>query len=208
MTAPRRTQDQRGCRGERDDIGIELGARTVTELVNNSVWIALRLAIGLGAGWLLAGRQLGRQKDDAIESDRNEEQRRRRELSATIEKAERQNAALQADDKELRRQLELSVARADQMAIDARERARDQDRAEARIFDRESTIDSLRAKLFAARNTSRNLEKELEGTRAEFELLKKHFNALHAAKPDEVDESDALSSIVVDLGDTLSVERD
>ena len=170
-TAPRRTQDQIGCRGERDDIGIELGARTVTELVNNSVWIAIGLAIGLGAGWLLAGRQLGRQKDDAIESVRNEEQRRRRELSATIEKAERQNAALQADDKELRRQLELSVARADQMAIDARERAREQERAEARIFDRESTIDSLRAKLFAARNTSRNLEKELEGPRAEFELL-------------------------------------
>jgi len=208
MTAPRRTQDQIGCRGERDDVGIELGAKTVTELVNNLVWIAIGLAIGLGAGWLLAGRQLGRQKDEAIKSVRDEEQRRRRELSVAIEKVERQNAALQSDDRELRRQLELSVARSDQMATDVREQAKEQERAEARIFDRESTIDSLRAKLFAARNTSRNLEKELEGTRAEFELLKKHFNALHAAEPDEVDESDALSSIVVDLGDTLSVDRD
>ena len=95
----------------------------------------------------------------------------------------------------------------EELAAEIREQGREMDRAEARIFDRESTIDSLRAKLFAARNTARNLESELEATKNELSRLKQHFNESHTDEPLETKEADALSSIIVDLGDTLSVDR-
>lgn len=176
--------------------------------MDNAVLLVIALIVGLVAGWAMTSRRVGKQSKDAINTLREDERQRRAELATALEHSEHQNAALRADEVELRRQLERSTTRSDQLTVEVREQSRELDRAEARIFDRESTIDSLRAKLFASRNTTRNLEKQLEATKGELELLKQHFNELHAELPDEADASDALSSIVVDLGDTLSVERE
>lgn len=206
--ATNRSPKQIGCTGEWDDIGTELGARAVTDLLDNSVWLAIGLIFGLGAGWAITSRRIGKRTDDAIETLQESERQRRVDLATALEESERQTAALRTDDTELRKQIEISTARIEQLAGEAREQTRELDRAEARIFDRESTIDSLRAKLFASRNTARSIESELEANKNELELLKKHFNELHAAMPDKASDSDALSAIVVDLGDTLSVDRE
>ena len=180
----------------------------MTDLLDNSVFIFVGLAIGLAAGWSLAARRLGRQKRQAVAAAEQQEREARQELAKARAESDQRIAALRADETQLRRQLERSAARIEQLADDAREQAREQDRAEARIFDRESTIDSLRAKLFASRNTARGLEGELEIARNELELLKQHFNESHAAEPIEITQDDVLSSIVVDLGETLSIDKD
>lgn len=169
--------------------------------------LGVGLIIGLAVGWLMASRRVRKEADEAIEAIRAKEQQYRAEVAMELSHAERQIVALRADDSELRRQLEKAIARVEQQATEGRELTREMDRAEARIFDRESTIDSLRAKLFASRNTTRNLEKELDIAKDDLNLMREQYNELRAASQ-PVAENDPLSSIVVDLGETLSVERD
>ena len=88
-----------------------------------------------------------------------------------------------------------------------REQEIELERAEARVFDRESTIDSLRSKLYASRNRATDLENELETKTSELEILRERFKAASAGTVTEA-EHDPLSSIIVDLGDTLRVDRD
>ena len=180
----------------------------MTDYLDGSVWLFAGLAAGFLAGWALASTRIGKQKAQAIDALEKSERQRRADLAADLEASERRSTTLRTEAAELRNRLESSAAKVEELAAEARDQGREMDRAEARIFDRESTIDSLRAKLFAARNTARNLESELEATKNEMNLLKEHFNESHTDQPLEIAEDDALSSIVVDLGDTLSVERD
>lgn len=180
----------------------------MTDFLSSSAWLGIGLVVGLAVGWIMASRRVRKEADDAIEAIRTKQQQYRAEVSLELSHAERQITALRADDSELRLQMEKAAARVERLAAEGRELTREMDRAEARIFDRESTIDSLRAKLFASRNTTRSLERELDVARNDLDLLKTHLDKVQAAEDETVPEADPLSSIVVDLGETLSIERD
>jgi chromosome segregation ATPase len=158
------------------------------------------MLIGLVAGWAWTTWRLDQRLTDALDTLRDEEARRRRELVEELEESGRQAAMLSAAAQELSQQVE-------EFGATARDQEKELERAEARIFDRESTIDSLRSKLYASRNRATDLENELETKTSELEILRERFKAASAGAVAET-ESDPLSSIVVDLGDTLSIDKD
>lgn len=168
--------------------------------VSTGIWLAVGILIGLAAGWAWTTWRLDQRLTDALETLRDEEERRRRDLARELEESkERATSLLTATD-------ELSQ-RVEQLGDTAREQEKELERAEARVFDRESTIDSLRSKLYASRNRATDLENELETKSTEMEILLERFKAASAAAAPEPQE-DPLSSIVVDLGETLSIDRD
>ncbi len=168
--------------------------------VSTGVWLAVGTLIGLVAGWAWTTWRLDQRLTDALETLRDEEESRRRDLVEELEESGRRATMLSAATEELSRQVkELGDA--------TREQEIELERAEARVFDRESTIDSLRSKLYASRNRATDLENELETKTSELEILRERFKAASAGTVTEA-EHDPLSSIIVDLGDTLRVDRD
>lgn len=168
--------------------------------VSTGIWLAVGALIGLVAGWAWTTWRLDQRLTDALDTLRDEEARRRRDLVAELEESEKHTAALSATADELRAKIE-------QLGAEAREQEKEIERAEARIFDRESTIDSLRSKLYASRNRATDLEDALETKTNEMEILLERFKAASAGAAAER-EHDPLSSIVVDLGETLSIDKD
>ena len=175
------------------------------ERVNGAAWLVTGLVIGALLGWAWTTWRLDRRLTDALETLRTEEQQRRHELARELAASKDLLAELQVGELELQEQLDVTAGRVAELLDETKEQKKELERAEARIFDRESTIDSLRSKLYAARNTATNLEDVLETRTSELEILRARLNALSAATTSE---ADPLSSIVVDLGDTLSIERD
>ncbi len=161
--------------------------------VSTGIWLAVGVMIGFGAGWAWTTWRLDQRLTDALDTLRDEEASRRRDLVEDLDESERQVTMLSATAEELSQQVE-------DLGATTREQERELERAEARIFDRESTIDSLRSKLYASRNRATDLENDLE-------ILRERFKAASAGAAAGA-ESDPLSSIVVDLGDTLSIEKD
>ncbi|MDJ0925705.1 MAG: hypothetical protein QNJ77_14210 [Acidimicrobiia bacterium] len=177
--------------------------------MNGATWLVIGLVIGGVAGWVWTTWRLDRRLSEALDSLRAEQQQRQRELAVDLTTTRGQLAELQANELELREELSHSANRVAELLNETKEQTKELDRAEARVFDRESTIDSLRSKLYASRNTATDLENELETKTSELEILRERFNALRSARVGEdTADVDPLSSIVVDLGDTLSVERD
>ena len=161
--------------------------------VSTGIWLAVGLLIGLAAGWAWTTWRLDQRLTDALDTLRDEEASRRRDLVEDLDESERQVTMLSANAEELNQRVE-------DLGATTREQERELERAEARIFDRESTIDSLRSKLYASRNRATDLENDLE-------ILRERFKAASAGAAAGA-EADPLSSIVVDLGDTLSIEKD
>ena len=168
--------------------------------VSTGVWLAVGILIGLAAGWAWTTWRLDQRLTDALDTLRDEEASRRRDLVEDLEESQRQTTMLSAAADELGRQVE-------RLDVTAREQEKELERAEARIFDRESTIDSLRSKLYASRNRATDLEDELETRTSELEILRERFKAASAGAAAEP-EHDPLSSIVVDLGETLTYDKD
>jgi chromosome segregation ATPase len=168
--------------------------------VSTGIWLAVGLLIGLLAGWAWTTWRLDQRLTDALDTLRSEETRRRQDLVEELASSEKRVETLATTNNELRGNVE-------QLKLEAKDREREVERAEARIFDRESTIDSLRSKLYASRNRATDLEAEVETKKTELEVLRERFKAVStAAMPEAAD--DPLSSIVVDLGETLSVEQE
>lgn len=168
--------------------------------VGTGIWLAVGVLLGLAAGWAWTTWRLDQRLTDALETLREEGERRRRDLVEELEESGRQANILSTAAEELSQQVK-------ELGDVTREQERELERAEARIFDRESTIDSLRSKLYASRNRATDLENELDTTTSELEILRERFKAASAGAVAETDH-DPLSSIVVDLGDTLRVDRD
>lgn len=168
--------------------------------VSTGIWLAVGILIGLAAGWAWTSWRLDQRLTDALDTLRDEEVRRRRDLIKELEESSERATSLVAATDELSQQVE-------QLGVTTREQEKELERAEARVFDRESTIDSLRSKLYASRNRATDLENELETKTSELEIMRERFKAASAGSVPEPQE-DPLSSIVVDLGDTLSIERE
>lgn len=168
--------------------------------VSTGIWLAVGVLIGFVAGWAWTTWRLDQRLADALETLRSEERRQRHDLVEELAGSKKRAEALAITTQELQADVE-------QLVVEGKDREKEIERAEARIFDRESTIDSLRSKLYASRSRATDLEDEVETKKTELKILRERFKAVSPPAITET-QDDPLSAIVVDLGETLSVERD
>ena len=124
-------------------------------------WLAGGLLLGLIVGWLAAWRSHARRHSRELSKTNAESQRQRVRLATELE--ELRFRAKEFDTKlgsEIRARQEAEQAN-DKLQSQLKESRRTSAKAEAKIADREATIDSLRSKLYGAHSSVARLEDEL-----------------------------------------------
>jgi predicted nucleic acid-binding Zn-ribbon protein len=151
-------------------------------------WASFGVAIGLAFGWLMSMRRIRAERHRLEQEQRNHVQQARAEataLSCSLRRARNRLAELESIVPDLEARLD--------------ERNRKVAKLQSQIIDRESTINSLRSRLYGARISATLLEEQLES-------LQYQHSTIDAGLPESASSAGGSSSLTVSLGDGLVIE--
>lgn len=146
------------------------------------------LSVGLAIGWMMAMR-----RSRLHQSDMEQEATRR------IQQANAEKNAHSSSLRRARHRLQELEELVDDLETNLAGRNQKVARLQTQVIDRESTIDSLRSRLYGARISANLLEEELES-------LQHQFRTIDTAVASTSRTESSTSSLTISLGDGLEIE--